>query len=440
MNRSVTGVVVGILAVVVLVVGITGALIWWKIAGLKESFITDIEKKIGAQVEVTSISLNPWKGELRAAGISLVNQRPAAPWDRGEIAQATVGFHLMDIFSSTVPITIEVSSWNLTLHSRAEGTTAADSFPSADFSAAHPSSPGRIRVTQVSAEEGSLGVDLADGRKVQIQGVTLKADNNGADVWTGQIQASSMTAGTFVAGASSVQVRAEPGKITFSTLRMQCDQGQISGDGNVALDGDHQVQVTLKAVDIPATMLVSVKWQMKLSGLVSGDLIYHGDAQGGEAKGHLAVSHGKFNAFPWLGKLTLLVGLPDLTDVELDQETADLDWKDQMLHFTNVDIRKNDVIRIAGAVDVDALGQIDGKLQLGLPSTVTAKWPQLQTQVFRVQLENFNWAQVHVTGTPDHLQEDLSPRLLTAGLGQGSDLLNSATQKATDLLNNFLGK
>jgi hypothetical protein len=64
----------------------------------------------------------------------------------------------------------------------------------------------------------------------------------------------------------------------------------------------------------------------------------------------------------------------------------------------------------------------------------------LQAQVFPVQSEDFNWTDVHLTGTPDHLQEDLSPRLLTAGLGQGSDLLNQATQKATDLFNNFLGK
>jgi hypothetical protein len=438
MKRSVVGVVVGI--VLVLVLGIAAGLVWWKISGLKEQLVADIGKKVGAHVEVSSISLNPWKGELHAAGISLVNQRPSAPWDRGEIAQATVGFHLADIFSPTVPITIEVSSWNMTFHSRIGGAAASDTFTPAESTDSSSASPSRIQVTRVSAGEGSVEIDLAAERKVLVQGVTFTADNNGADVWTGQLQASSLTAGSLTAGASSVQLRAEPGKISFSSLRMQCEQGQISGDGDVTLGGDHATEVTLKAVDIPATMLVATQWQMKLSGLASGDLTYKGDDQNGGAKGHFAVNHGKFNMLPWLGKLTLLVGLPDLTDVELDQETGDFEWKDHVLHFTNLDVRKNDVIRIAGAVDIDAQGQVDGKLQLGLPSTVTAKWPQLQTQVFPVQLDNFNWAQVHVTGTPDHLQEDLSPRVLAAGLGQGSDLLNQATQKASDLINNFLGK
>jgi hypothetical protein len=75
----------------------------------------------------------------------------------------------------------------------------------------------------------------------------------------------------------------------------------------------------------------------------------------------------------------------------------------------------------------------------GLPSIVTSKWPQLQDKVFSVQLDDYNWAEVHLTGTPDHLQEDLTPRLLTVGMGQGGDLLNQAAQKASDLFNNFMG-
>ena len=72
------------------------------------------------------------------------------------------------------------------------------------------------------------------------------------------------------------------------------------------------------------------------------------------------------------------VGLGDISDVEVDKATTDLEWKDGVLHLTNLDIRKNDVTRIAGAVDVDANNQVDGKIKLGLPSTATAKWPQLQ--------------------------------------------------------------
>ena len=154
----------------------------------------------------------------------------------------------------------------------------------------------------------------------------------------------------------------------------------------------------------------------------------------------MSISHGKFNVLPWLGKVTALVGLPDISGVEVDKATTDFTWQNGVLHLSNIDVRKNDVARIAGSVDVGAQGNVDGKLKLGLPSTITAKWPQLQTSVFSVQFEDYNWAEVNLTGTPSHLQEDLTPRLVAAGLNQGGDLLKQATQKAGDLLNSILGK
>ncbi len=438
MNRSSLRVVLGILAVLVLVAGAGGAFIWWKISGLKEALVSDIEKALGARVLVASMDLDIWNGELHAAGISLVNQRASSPWEKGDISQATVRFHLSDVFASNLPLSVEVSSWDVVLHSLA-GTAETPSAAALPESAPAPAR-SRVHVTQISAREGSVEIDFTGDRKVVVRGVSFDAANNGAGVWTTQLQAASIAEGSLQAGASSVQIRGEQDKITFSSLRMQCDQGVITGDGEVALNGAHDARVDLKAVDVPVTMLVAVQWQMKLSGMAGGDLHYKGNDQGGDARGHLAVDHGKFNVLPWLGKVTSLVGLQDISDVEVDKATSDYEWKDRTLHLTNLDVRKNDVTRIAGEADVDAQGQVDGKIKLGLPSVVTAKWPQLQDKVFPVQLEDYNWADVHVTGTPDHLQEDLTPRLLAAGLGQGADLLNQAAQKATDMFNSFMGK
>jgi len=437
MNRTALRVLLGILLILILIVGGGGALLWWKIARLKEVLVSDLEKSLGAQVQVASIELDPWKGELHAAGISLANERPSAPWSKGDIAQATVRFHWSDLFAASLPISVEVSAWNVALHSPLRTAET----PSSDLPAESGPAPskGRVQVTQISATEGTVEMDFSDDRKVVIHGVAFTADDNGAGVWTTQLQATSLAAGSLEAGASSVQIRGEQDKLTFSNLRMQCDPGAVTGDGDVALNGAHDARIDLKAVDVPLAMLVAVAWQMELAGLVSGDLHYQGNDQGGSATGQIAVNHGKFNVLPWLGKVTAMVGLQDISGVEVDKATTDFSWKDGTLHLTKLDVRKNDVTRIAGEVDVDAKGQVDGKLKLGLPSTVTAKWPQMQDKVFPIQLEDYNWADVHLTGTPDHLQEDLTPRLLAAGMGQGTDLLNQATQKATDLFHSLLG-
>jgi hypothetical protein len=438
MSRSSARVLPGVLGILFLIVAVAGAFIWWKIAGLKDRLVSEIGKALDAQVQIASIDLDLWKGELHVAGISLINQKASAPWDKADISQATLRFNPHDIFAATLPITVDVSGWNIIFHSRA-GTSEA-SFTAALPESIPVASPNRVQVTKITAEQGSAEIDFSPERKVFFHEVSFQADENGADVWTTQLQAGSLEAGTLKSGASSVQINSEAEKITFTNLRMQVDPGLLTGDGEVALSGQHDGHVNLKAVDIPVTMLVSVDWQMKLSGLVSGDLRFEGNDQGGDAKGQLSVNHGKFNVLPWLGKLTAMIGLQDITDVEVDKETTDYEWKDHVVHLTNLDIRKNDVTRITGSVDVDAKGQVDGKLKLGLPSSVTAKWPQMQTQVFPVQQDDFNWADVHLTGTSDHLQEDLTPRLLAAGLGQGGDLFNQATKKATDLFNSFISK
>jgi hypothetical protein len=443
MSRSSVRLILGILAVLVLIVGAGAGLIWWKIAGLKGALVGDLEKALGASVQVTSIDLDVWKGELHAAGVTLVNQRPTAPWDKGNIAQATVRFHLSDLLASSLPLTVEVSSWNVVLHSplRTAETPPAET-PAAD-AASEPAAaqgPGRIQVTQITAEQGAAEIDFSNDSKAMVQGISFTASNNGAGVWTTHLQATSVTAGSLEAGASSVEIRGEQDTISFSDLHMPCDPGAVTGVGQVAMSGSHDAEVDLKAVDVPVTMLVAVEWQMKLSGLASGDLHFKGNDQGGRATGQLAVNHGKFNVLPFLDKITSMVGLQDVSGLEVDKATADFEWQDHTFRLSNLDVRKNDVSRIAGTVDIDAQDQVDGRLKLGLPSSVTSKWPQIQDKVFPVQHDDYNWADVHLTGTSKHLDEDLTSRLITATLGQGSDLLNQAAASASDLFNSFMGK
>jgi hypothetical protein len=426
----------GILVLIVLAMVIGGALIWYKVATFKNQLAQNLGHALGAQVEVASLNLDFWKGELHAAGIVLTNDRSDAPWDHGEISQATIRFHWRDLLAPTLPLELEVDSWRVNLHSSA---SAAQEPPTAASDTTPPAAKSRIKVTQLSARDGEVEIDLAATRQVMLHGVAFESSNNGAEVWTTQLRATSINAGPLEVGTSSVEIRGETDKITFSDLRMQCADGIITGDGELGTGGLHETRAALKAVGVPVVMLVAVQWQMKLSGLADGALTYQGNDQGGQAQGQISIGQGKFNVLPFLGKMAAMVGLPDITGTEVDKATADFAWKDRALHLTNIDIRKNDVIRLAGQMDVDANSQVDGHLKVGLPDGTLAKWPQLQSTVFSVPFEDYGWADVHLTGTPDHLQEDLSSRVLAAGIQSGSGLINQGTQKAMDLLKGLMG-
>ena len=431
-----------ILALVIFVAAAAGGLIWWKVSGLKQQLVQNLESDLHARVEVASLDLDIKKGEVHASGISLTNQRADAPWDSGEIEQATGYFHLMDLFGPTLPLRVEVSGWKVILHTQTAGTSATSTSSESQTStiSSDSSAPAedRIHVTAISGTEGEIVVRVSDGEPITLHGVMFESGTHGGVEWTTEAQATSVSAGTLTSGTGSVHLQGDDQKIAFSNLTLHCGDGQITGDGEIALGGMHAIHGTFKATSVPMTMLVGARWQMKLSGQVSGDLAYQSDDTSAVANGKLSVSGGRFNLLPWLGKVTVLVGLPDITGVDLDQATSDFSWKDHVLHLTNIDVRKKDVLRIAGMVDVAADGQCDGHLKIGLPSTVTARWPKLQAEVFSTPLEDCNWADVHLTGTPDNLQEDLTPRLVTVGAEQGADALKQGSQKAVDLINNLL--
>jgi hypothetical protein len=372
-------------------------------------------------------------GDLRAAGISLVNQRPTAPWEKAEIGQAEVRFSLRDLFASPLPIRVELSSWDLVLRPAAAmgGNENSGAQPGAETSSS--SSGPSIRVESLTAQSGEVKIALADDRQIVFENVSFEASNSGGAVWTTQVRTGAISALPLQADGSSFSLRSDPDKITLSDLHVACGAGAIDGDGSVALDEGHAAHAELKALNVPIAMLVAAEWQVKLAGLASGNLIY--DA--GMAHGKVALSQGRVNFLPWLGNVTALLNLPNFGDTDLDQASADFAWKDHAFGFTNIDVRKNGVARIDGQAVVDAHGQVDGRLRLGLPAAVLAKWPQLQASVFSTTQDETAWADFHLTGTPDHLQEDLSSRVLAVGAQQGGSLIDQAAKSAAALLKNL---
>lgn len=433
--------VAGILGLLILA-GIGAGIVWFRIESLKAELATDVGNALGATVEVGSLDLDLWKGEMHASSITLVNNRPAAPWDRGEIAQATVRFHWHDFFLPVQPLSVEVDSWRLVLRPRGESEAtggANETAPEAGNAPPEKLARHGIEVTHLAAQNGDVEIDLASNRQVMVHGISFDADNNGGGTWNTQVQAESLTAGTLQAGPGSVSIRADAETIVFENLRLPCDPGMITGGGDIAVAAPHGAHAMLHSVDVPVTMLVSAPWQIKLSGLATGDLTYQGNDQAAQAQGGISVREGKFNVLPFLGPLAAMIGLPDITGIEVDQATAHFDWNEGALHLTQIDVRKNDLVRIAGSVDVDPTSQVDGRLKVGLPDALASKWPQLQTAIFSSQSDGYGWTDVHLTGTPDHLQEDLSARLLATGLQSGGALLEQGKQKAMDLLKSFMG-
>ena len=428
-----------LILVPLVLIAAVAAFLTWKVLGLKQRLVAELETALHATAQIGSLNLDLGKSELTAANITLQNQRADAPWDTAAIDQVEVHFHIADLFEPTMPLQVDLTGWKLSLH-----TTAQPYAPAPDAGAPEPSVPPAppgsnwIRVTAVNGSEGEVTLHTADNQAVLVHGVGFHSDSPGGADWTTELTATSIAAGTLVTGAGAVELHSSADNVTFNNLLVHCGDGQVAGSGTLNLTPPHALKASFTANAVPLTMLVSIRWQVKVSGLVSGTVTYEGDDTNGSAKGHVSIAQGKFNLFPWLGKATMLVGLPDVGGMEVDKADADLAWKDHILNLTNIDVRKDGVFRIGGQDTIAADGTMDGHLKFGLPTAAISKWPKLQTEIFTTSQDDFSLADVHVTGTPESPQEDLSSRLLAVTAEQGTDLIKQGAQKATDLFNQFL--
>jgi hypothetical protein len=430
---------IAFIVVPLLLIAAVAALIGWKILSLKQRLVTELETALHATAQIGSLNLDLGKGELLAANITLQNQRADAPWDTAAIDQVAIHFHFADLFAPTMPLQIELTGWKLSLH-----TTAHPFLPAPDANAPAeplaPTPPGAawIRVTEVSGSEGEVVLHTSDNQAINIHGVSFHSDSPGGAEWTTELKAAAIDAGTLTTDTASVELHSDASSLTFNNLSIHSGDGEIAGSGELDLAAPHALKGNFTANAVPITALVASRWQVKLSGLVSGTLSYQGDDNNGTATGHVSVAGGKFNLFPWLGKATMLVGLPDVGGMEVDKAEADVAWKNHIFSLTNIDVRKENIFRVAGQADIAPDDTIDGHLKFGLPTSAVSKWPKIQTEVFSTAQDDFSWTDVHVTGTPEAPQEDLSPRLLAVGVEQGGDLLKQGAQKAGDLINQLL--
>ena len=368
----------------------------------------------------------------------------AAPWDTAEIDQATGYFHLTDVLGPTLPLRVSVSGWKMSLHT----TVAAGLAPTGDTGAgaapmpmAAPGFPAtdRIRVNAISGTGGEVTVRVSGSDAISLHGVMFDAGTHGGSQWTTDLQTTSIVAGTMQTGAGSVHLQSDEDKISFDNLTVHCGDGQIAGSGEVMLDGNHAIHGNFTASSVPLTTLVGARWQMKLSGLVSGTLAYQSDDSSATASGKMSVAGGQFNILPWLGKVTALVG--PARHHRCRSRSGNRRFLLAEPHPSPAKHRCAQEGRLArrrSGGRVAGRRTVDGHLKVGLPSTVTARWPKLQTDIFSLAQDDYNWTDVHLTGTPDNLQEDLTPRLLALGASQGGDLIKSTSQNALNLINNLL--
>ncbi len=181
--------------------------------------------------------------------------------------------------------------------------------------------------------------------------------------------------------------------------------GEASGDG-YSFDGS--------LADVMADEVLPEDWRQKVAGRLEGDFSVTEVRDGPSVSGSVRFHDGVLTALPVLDALGAYGGNPRFRRLTLSEASTDFLWEAGALTISNLKLGSEGLMRVEGRLRVEKDERIDGRFRIGLTPGTLARIPGAETKVFLPGERGLLWTHLHVTGTLDDPQEDLTERLIAA--------------------------
>lgn len=202
---------------------------------------------------------------------------------------------------------------------------------------------------------------------------------------------------------------------TLYQLEVVSGDGRIHADGTTGVSGDRGADFSFNWNDVPLAEWIPKSWDGKYSGLAKGHFQWTGqDYKLGSAAiaGEIELKEARVSDLKFLDDIAAIANHPDLARLDLDQCRSHFRWREHACELSDIAIEEKGKFRIEGNISLapDSLG---GALELGVAPEYL-DWLPHAGEVFTQRRGDFIWTTMHLSGTLDAPQQDLSPRLLDA--------------------------
>ena len=191
--------------------------------------------------------------------------------------------------------------------------------------------------------------------------------------------------------------------------------GFIHGEGTAGTREDKSIDFKVRFGKIPLREWLPASWRDQASGLAAGDVHWHGQSpklERSQIEGSFKVDGGRVRQLPFLEKLASITGRKSIASLELNECSAELVWKSPRLEIKKIAVEDKGKFRIEGALSIRDKS-LEGALQLGLAREYL-EWLPHAEEVFPKERAGYLWTTVHLSGTIDKPEQDLSPRIVEA--------------------------
>jgi len=299
--------------------------------------------------------------------------------------------------------------------------------------------PERFELKRARIEEAQFEWS-PPGREGSLQGMRLLLEPTGRDLvatgYGGRLQ----QAGWPVLKVDHVKLRCRyPDLFLTDSLFQIGDSEEITVSGQAGLGGDRGVDLQMKFSGIAVAPYLPEDWRAGVKGNANGEARVTGSldaADGLQAEGSLNLTGAQLEALPILEKISAFTRTREFRRFALQKAEAHFVRSQARLNVTQLVAESEGLIRMEGGFTVER-GILQGTFQLGVTPGSLHWLPGSRAQVFTQEHDGYVWTVLQISGPLDHLNEDLSARLMAAA---GAEILQGVQGTLEDGVKGTLEK
>jgi hypothetical protein len=190
-------------------------------------------------------------------------------------------------------------------------------------------------------------------------------------------------------------------------------EGTIRGQGKAGIGTDKSIDFSANFDSVPIQSWLPEKWKEHLNGTGSGGVHWTGTTpklEDSSGEGSLSIRDGRADNLPFLEKLAELAREKSFEHLELTDCSLNFTWRYPRIEIKEITLEEKGKFRVEGAISIDRRA-LRGTIQLGLTSRHLVWLPNAE-EIFSRRNGGYLWTAVHLSGTIDQPEQDLSPRII----------------------------
>jgi len=277
--------------------------------------------------------------------------------------------------------------------------------------------PDRVYLRDIKCDDANVLFQLQN-QESGIHDTFLEVTPNGRDFEYDAKGGSFTTPDTPRLNVEQIHLLVRKPRLTCSTLVLGDDtahpEQQLSVTGQAGLQQDRGIQVAADFHSLNAGPWLPEKIRANVLGKFSGHIDYKSTGTGLEtatAAGHLALAGGALHELKAVRTYIAATKSPDPGDLTLNVCQTDVKMDNGAVSLENLRVESNGIFRLSGAIKMAKDKTLSGELELGITEPYLRWLPTAESAIFTRADGPYRITTVHVSGTSEKPQQDLSPRV-----------------------------